>query len=105
MGIEPKPVSLSSLYRTCDRLVAAKEAIEQALVQRESALHAAGIHHHWTTLRTHLSGQVRVTTSMLNDKGQVIHLRHTSEPEPMHLEIDHALGVKPRPLKRIMTMS
>jgi len=72
------------------------------VIQR--ALHAAGIHHHWTTLRTHLSGQVRVTTSMVNDKGQVIHIRHTSEPEPVHLEIYNALGVRPRPLKRLMTI-
>ncbi|MGQ9671459.1 MAG: IS1634 family transposase, partial [Desulfosoma sp.] len=52
------------------------------VIQR--ALRAAGIHHHWRTVQTHLSGQVRVTTSMVNDKGQVIHLRHTSEPEPVH---------------------
>jgi len=72
------------------------------VIQR--ALHAAGIHHHWTTLRRHLSGQVRVTTSMVNDKGQVIHIRHTSEPEPVHLEIYNALGLQPRPLKRLMTI-
>ena len=72
------------------------------VIQR--ALHAAGIHHHWTTRRTHLSSQVRVTTSMLNDKGQVIHLRHTSEPEPVHLNIYNALGIRPRPLKRLMTI-
>ncbi|MGQ9669150.1 MAG: hypothetical protein ACUVWY_03165 [Desulfosoma sp.] len=42
MGIEPKHVSLSSLYRTCDRLVAEKEAIEQSLVQRERELFGLG---------------------------------------------------------------
>ena len=42
MGIEPKHVSLSSLYRTCDRLIAEKEAIEQALVQRERDLFGLG---------------------------------------------------------------
>jgi|GEM_PF-1776759 len=72
------------------------------VIQR--ALHGVGIHHHWTTLRAHLSGHVRLTTSMVNDKGQVIHLRHTLEPDPVHLEIYKALGVRPRPLKRLMTI-
>ncbi|WP_445894120.1 hypothetical protein [Desulfosoma sp.] len=65
---------------------------------------SAGIHHHWTTLRTHRSGQVRVTTSMINDKGQVMHLRHTSEPKPVRLVTYNALAVPPRPLKRLMTI-
>ncbi|OPX39931.1 MAG: hypothetical protein B1H11_01595 [Desulfobacteraceae bacterium 4484_190.1] len=72
------------------------------VIQR--ALHAADIHHPWTTLRRHLSGQVRVTTSMVNDNGLVIHIRHTSEPEPVHLEIYNALGLQPRPLKRLMAI-
>ncbi|HPU30882.1 MAG TPA: IS1634 family transposase, partial [Syntrophorhabdaceae bacterium] len=72
------------------------------VIQR--ALHEAGIHHHWTTLRRHLTGQVRVTTSMLNQKGQVIHIRHTSEPEPIHLEIYNALKIHPKPLKRLITI-
>jgi len=70
------------------------------VIQRE--LRKAGIHHHWTTLRTHLSGQVRVTTSMVNDKGQVIRIRHSSEPEPIHLKIYNALGVNYRSIKRII---
>jgi len=70
------------------------------VIQRQ--LHQCGIHHHWATLRTHLSGQVRVTTSVVNDKGQVIHIRHTSEPEPVHVEIYNALGLPARPLRKIM---
>ncbi len=72
------------------------------VIQR--ALRARGICHLWATLRTHLSGQVRVTTSMLNDKGQMIHIRHTSEPEPIHVEIYNALGLPTRPLKSVMTI-
>jgi hypothetical protein len=42
MNIKPKHVSLSSLYRTCDKLVDNKEAIEQALVERERELFGLG---------------------------------------------------------------
>jgi len=69
------------------------------VIQR--ALCASGIGHHWATLPTHLSGQVRVTTSMVNDRKQVIHRPHTSEPEPVHMEISKALGLAARPLRRL----
>jgi transposase len=69
------------------------------VIQR--TLRESGIRHHWATLRTHLSGQVRVTTSMVNDKGQAIHIRHTSEPEPVHVKIYNALGLPVRPLRRL----
>ena len=72
------------------------------VIQR--TLHANAIRHHWATLRTHLSSQVRVTTSMVNDKGQVIHIRHTSEPEPIHVEIYNALGLPTRPLRRLTSI-
>ncbi|SHG15770.1 hypothetical protein SAMN02745206_03530, partial [Desulfacinum infernum DSM 9756] len=72
------------------------------VIQR--TLRESGIRHHWATLRTHLSGQVRVTTSMVNDKGQVIHIRHTSEPEPVHVKIYNALGLPVRPLRRLTTI-
>ena len=70
----------------------------------QGVLRTAGIHHHWTTLRTYFSAQVRVTTSMVNNKGQVIHIRPTSEPEPVHLNIDNALGIRPRPFRSLMTI-
>lgn len=60
--------------------------------------------HHWRTLRTHLSGQVRVTTTMLNHKRRVIHIRHTSEPEAAPLEIHDALAAQLRPLDRLMSI-
>lgn len=44
------------------------------VIQRKP--HERGIRHHLTTMQTHLSGQVRVTTSMVNDRGQVIHRPH-----------------------------
>lgn len=69
------------------------------VIQR--ALHKKGLRYHWSTLRHHLHGQVRVTTTMLNDKGQVIHIRHTSEPEPIHVTVYRALGLSLRPLKTV----
>ncbi|MEJ5300614.1 MAG: hypothetical protein WHS38_06460, partial [Thermodesulforhabdaceae bacterium] len=60
-----------------------------------------GICHHWKTLRDHLNGQVRVTTTMVNERGQVINIRHTSEPEPIHVTIYQALGLSLKPLKTV----
>ncbi|SMC27945.1 hypothetical protein SAMN02746041_03130 [Desulfacinum hydrothermale DSM 13146] len=49
-------------------------------------------------------GQVRVTTTMINNKGQMIHIRNTSEPKPIHVEIYNALGLPRSPLKRILSI-
>ncbi|SMC25610.1 hypothetical protein SAMN02746041_02378, partial [Desulfacinum hydrothermale DSM 13146] len=50
------------------------------------------------------SGQVRVTTTMVNDEGQMIHIRNTSEPEPIHVQIYNALGLPRSPLKRVLSI-
>ncbi|SMC23772.1 hypothetical protein SAMN02746041_01842 [Desulfacinum hydrothermale DSM 13146] len=72
------------------------------VIQR--ALHAPEIRHRWPTPRTHLSGQVRVITSLINDKGQMIHSRNTLLPEPIHVEIYNALGLPRSPLKRVLSI-
>lgn len=68
-----------------------------AIIQRE--LKAKGISHRWRTLRTRLSTHMRATASVTNQKGERIHLRQTGDPEPFHLDIYHALGLSPNPLK------
>jgi transposase len=67
----------------------------------QKTLHEKGIRHNWKTLRESLSGQFIITTTMVNDKGQVINIRHTSEPEPMHVTIYQALGLSLKPLKTV----
>jgi hypothetical protein len=68
-----------------------------ASIQRE--LRQKGIFHRWETIRTRLSTQTRVTASLTNDKGERIHIRQTTDPEPFHFEIYQALGLPVKPLK------
>jgi transposase len=68
-----------------------------ASIQRE--LKHKGISYRWETIRTQLSNQTRVTTSLTNERGQRIHVRQTTDPEPFHFEIYSALGLPVRPLK------
>jgi len=58
-----------------------------------------GLHYRWDTIRTRMSNQARVTTSITNDKGERINIRTTTDPEPFHFEIYKALGLPLRPLK------
>jgi len=68
-----------------------------ASIQRN--LKKKGISYQWDTIRTRLSNQTRVTTSITNDKGQRIHIRQTTDPEPFYFPIYRALGLPLKPLK------
>nr|AJG38141.1 transposase [bacterium enrichment culture clone fosmid MGS-K1] len=68
-----------------------------ASIQRE--LRHKGISYRWKTIREQLSNQTRVTTSLTNNRGERIHVRHTTDPEPFHFEIYRALGLPVRPVK------
>ncbi|MBW2149043.1 MAG: transposase [Deltaproteobacteria bacterium] len=39
------------------------------------------------------------TVSLTNDQGERIHIRQTTDPEPFHLQIYHALGLPPKCLR------
>ena len=56
------------------------------------------IYYRWDTIRTRMSNQTRVTASITNEKGERIHIRSTTDPEPFHFEIYRALGLPLRPL-------
>jgi len=68
-----------------------------ATILRE--LKQKGVNHRWETIRTQLATQVRITTSLTSDKGQRIHIRQTTDPEPFHYEIHRALGLPSKPLR------
>jgi len=68
-----------------------------ASIQRE--LKKKGIAHRWGTIRNQLAKQLRVTASLTNDKGERIHIRQTTDPEPFQYEIYRALGLPPKPLR------
>ena len=60
-----------------------------------------GIHHSWETLRTFLSTQVRITTTMKRKDGKMIHIRKSSRAELFHQEIYDALDLPHQPGKMI----
>jgi transposase len=68
------------------------------LVSIQKRLVEKGIHYRWDTIRTRISNQTRVTTSITNEKGERIHIRSTTDPEPFHFEIYRALELPLRPL-------
>ena len=65
----------------------------------QRGLRQKGISYRWETIRSRLSSQTRVTASLTNDKGERIHIRQTTDPEPFHFEIYRALGLPLKPLK------
>jgi transposase len=69
-------------------------------IQRE--LSQKGIFYRWETIRNRLSTQTRVTASLTNNKGERIHIRQTTDPEPFHFEIYRALGLPVKPLRAKM---
>ena len=54
----------------------------------------------WGTVRKNMQTQIRLTTSMKTKDGQHIHIRTSTEPEPFHRKVFHALKIssflKPR---------
>lgn len=68
------------------------------LASIQKSLMEKGIAYRWKTIRTRMSSQTRVTTSVTNVKGERIHTRATTDPEPFHFAIYRALGLPLRPL-------
>jgi len=68
------------------------------LASLQKRLMEKGVHYRWETIRTRMSNQTRVTTSITNEKGERLHIRATTDPEPFHFEIYRALGLPLRPL-------
>ncbi|MCP4486954.1 MAG: transposase, partial [Gammaproteobacteria bacterium] len=52
-----------------------------------------GINYRWKTVRDLLSSQIRVTTTVVNKKGQKLYIRNCTEPEPFHRAVYKALGL------------
>jgi transposase len=56
-----------------------------------------GIHDSWSTLRSTLSVQRRVTATFRRRDGRTLHVRNTTDAEPELLKLYNALGVNPAP--------
>jgi len=60
-----------------------------------------GIHLRWENLRTEMSRQVRITTSVKNHENELIRIRNTSKADIFHKEVYNALGMPYNPLKAV----
>ncbi len=67
-------------------------------------LQAANIHHRWETIRENMSTQVRITTTMRLKNGRQLHIRDSSDPEPIHRSIYQALNLTQKPGNRTKTI-
>jgi len=67
-------------------------------------LRQKGVHYCWTTIRTQLSTQVRVTTTMKREDGKIIHIRKSSKAEPSHQAIYDALNLSHQPGEKVKTI-
>ena len=67
-------------------------------------LRQKGIRYCWTTIRQHLSTQVRVTTTMKRKDGKLIHIRKSSKAEPPHQAIYDALNLPHQPGRTVKTI-
>ncbi|MFO8164132.1 MAG: IS1634 family transposase, partial [Desulfatiglandales bacterium] len=63
-----------------------------------------GVRLSWTTIRRHLSTQVRITTTMKRQDGKVIRIRKSSKAESSHHVIYDALNVAYQPGRTVKTI-
>ncbi|EHO40654.1 transposase IS4 family protein [Caldithrix abyssi DSM 13497] len=68
------------------------------LISLQKQLHDAGVYHRWSTIRELLSVQQRVSVEMKTQKGDLLVIRDTTEPEAIHYLMAQALKIKPKPL-------
>jgi len=67
-------------------------------------LRQRGIRFCWKTVRTQLSSQVRISTTMKQKNGKAVHLRKSSRAELSHREIYDALNLSTQPGRLIKTI-
>jgi transposase len=67
-------------------------------------LREKGVRLSWTTIRRHLSTQVRITTTMKRQDGKVIRIRKSSKAESSHHVIYDALNVAYQPGRTVKTI-
>jgi len=63
-----------------------------------------GITSSWTTIRRKLATHQRISTTMKREDGKTIHIRKSSRPELLHLQIYQALNLSPQAGKTIKTI-
>jgi len=67
-------------------------------------LREKGVRFSWKTIRTQLSTQVRITTTMKRKDNKVVHIRKSSKAKPSHQVIYDALNLSYQPGKIVKTI-
>jgi len=67
-------------------------------------LRQKGVRYCWKTIRTQLSSQIRISTTMKRKDGRAVHLRKSSRAEPSHLTIYKALNLSSQPGRLVKTI-
>lgn len=70
----------------------------------QHSLRQSNIHINWTRIRKEMATQVRVTTAITTDKGKLLRVRGTTNPEPMHQAIYKALQLSQKPFKTVTSL-
>ncbi len=70
------------------------------LISLQKHLHDIGVYHRWSTIRELLSVQQRVSVEMKTQKGDLLVIRDTTEPEAIHYLMAQALKIKLKALDR-----
>ena len=67
-------------------------------------LRQKGVRFSWKTIRTQLSSQVRISTTMKRKDGKAVHLRESSRAELSHRTIYNALNLSTHPGRLMKTI-
>jgi len=67
-------------------------------------LRQKGVRFCWKTIRTQLSSQVRITTTMKRKDNKMVHIRKSSNAEPSHQVIYDALNLSYQPGRTVKTI-
>jgi transposase len=67
-------------------------------------LRQKGVRFCWKTIRTQLSSQIRISTTMKRKDGKAVHLRKSSRAELSHLTIYEALNLSSQPGRLVKTI-
>lgn len=70
-----------------------------------SQLKKQGVHDSWQSIRAKMENQQRITVSLKQEDGQVVHLRQSSRAEPQQKAIYNVLKISPQPGKQQRTLA
>ena len=96
LGLRP---NYHHIERRCDGHIFITLFAYHIMQTIRTKLREKGIHLCWETVRVQLSSHMRVSTTLKQEDGKVVHIRKTSRAESNHKEIYNALDLSHKPGK------